>query len=55
LRLAAALIKANKDFELIVIPGGGHGDGGRYGDRRRHDFFKKHLLGLEPPDRNAAQ
>lgn len=55
LRLAAALIKANKDFELIVIPGGGHGDGGRYGDRRRQDFFKKHLLGLEPPDRNAAQ
>ena len=55
LRLAAALIKAKKDFELIVIPGGGHGDGGRYGDRRRHDFFKKHLLGLEPPDRNAAQ
>ncbi|MEC7565019.1 MAG: prolyl oligopeptidase family serine peptidase [Planctomycetota bacterium] len=54
LRLAAALIKANKDFELIVIPGGGHSDGGRYGDRRRKDFFKKHLLGLEPPDINAA-
>jgi dipeptidyl aminopeptidase/acylaminoacyl peptidase len=54
MRLAAALIKANKDFELIVIPGGGHGDGGRYGDRRRKDFFRKHLLGLEAPDINAV-
>ncbi len=54
MRLAAALIKANKDFDLIVIPGGGHGDGGRYGDRRRKDFFQKHLLGLESPDINAV-
>ncbi|MCS5632081.1 MAG: S9 family peptidase, partial [Pirellulaceae bacterium] len=54
MRLAAALIKANKDFDLIVIPGGGHGDGGRYGDRRRKDFFRKHLLGLDAPDINAV-
>ncbi|MBT4012298.1 MAG: prolyl oligopeptidase family serine peptidase [Planctomycetaceae bacterium] len=53
MRLAAALIKANKDFDLIVIPGGGHGDEGRYGSRRRKDFFRKHLLGLESPDINA--
>ena len=26
-RLADALIRANKEFELVVIPGGGHGDG----------------------------
>ena len=55
MRLAAALIKANKDFDLVVAPGAGHGGGGRYGDRRRKDFFRRHLLGVEPPDRNASQ
>ena len=43
------------DFDLVVVPGAGHGGGGRYGDKRRKDFFRKHLLGLEPPDRNAPQ
>ncbi len=52
-RLADALIKANKDFDLIVMPGMGHGSGGAYGGRRRNDFFVKHLLGAEPPNRNA--
>ena len=54
LRLSDALIKAGKDFDLLVIPGAGHGDGGRYGERRRQDFFLRHLQGVEPPDRNAA-
>ena len=53
LRLADALIKAGKDFDLLVIPGGGHGMGGSYGQRRMQDFFVRHLLGAEPPDRNA--
>jgi enterochelin esterase-like enzyme len=53
MRLAAALIKANKDFDLVVVPGAGHGGGGSFGDRRRKDFFRKYLLGLGPPDRNA--
>jgi dipeptidyl aminopeptidase/acylaminoacyl peptidase len=52
-RLADALIKADKDFDLIVIPGAGHGLGGAYGRRRMEDFFTRHLLGIEPPDRNA--
>lgn len=55
LRLADALIKAGKDFDLLVIPGAGHGDGGPYGERRRQDFFVRHLLGVEPPDRNASR
>jgi dipeptidyl aminopeptidase/acylaminoacyl peptidase len=55
LRLADALIKAGKDFDLLVIPGGGHGMGGAYGQRRMQDFFVRHLLGSEPPDRNAAK
>ena len=52
-RLADALIKANKDFEFLMIPGADHSDGGRYGERRRRDFFVRHLLGVAPPDRNA--
>lgn len=54
MRLADALIKAGKDFDLLVIPGGGHGMGGAYGQRRMQDFFVRHLLGTEPPDRNAS-
>lgn len=54
LRLADALIKAGKDFELLVVPGLGHSSGGAYGQRRLQDFFVRHLHGVEPPDRNAA-
>ncbi len=52
-RLADALIRAGKDFELVVLPGQGHGDGGPYGERKRQDFFRKHLMGIDPPDRNG--
>jgi len=51
--LVDALIKAGKDFDLLVVPGMGHGGGGAYGQRRQQDFFVRHLLGIEPPDRNA--
>ncbi|WP_435018662.1 DPP IV N-terminal domain-containing protein [Tundrisphaera sp. TA3] len=55
MQVVDALIRANKDFELIVFPGGGHGAGGSpYGNRRMRDFFVRHLLGLAPPDRNAV-
>jgi dienelactone hydrolase len=53
LRFADALIKAGKDFDLLVVPGGRHGAGGAYGQRRLQDFFVRHLLGVEPPDRNS--
>ena len=52
-RFVDALVKAGKDFELLVIPGGGHGMGGPYGQRRMQDFFVRHLMGKEQPDRNA--
>jgi dipeptidyl aminopeptidase/acylaminoacyl peptidase len=45
LRLVDALIKAGKDFELLVIPGAGHGIGGAYGNHRLQDFFVRHLRG----------
>lgn len=54
LRLADALIKAGKDFDLLVVPGMGHSSGGAYGQRRLQDFFVRHLHGVEPPDRNAV-
>ena len=44
-----ALIRANKDFDLLVVPGGGHGAGSSaYGGRRTMDFFVPHLMGVEP-------
>ncbi|THU39510.1 S9 family peptidase [Niastella caeni] len=52
LRFASALIKAGKVFDLLVIPGMGHSDGGPYGRIKKRDFFVKHLLGVDPPDRN---
>lgn len=54
MQVVNALIKAEKTFELLVIPGANHGAGGVYGDRKRNDFFVHHLLGVEPPDWNHA-
>ena len=50
-RLAAELIKHNKDFELIITPNDDHGKlwGNKYLIRRRMDFFVKHLWNIEPP------
>jgi len=53
LRLVDALIKAEKDFELLVLPGLSHTNGGSYGERRRRDFFVRHLLNALTPDRNV--
>ena len=49
MQVVAALEKAGKDFELVVISGAGHTMGDDYGDHKRHDFFVRHLLGVEPP------
>ena len=49
MQVADALIKANKPFELVVIPGAHHTVGEAYGEHKRFDFFVKHLLGVEPP------
>jgi dipeptidyl-peptidase-4 len=44
------LIKANKDFDLILFPNRSHGFGNEpYMVRRRWDYFVRHLLGAEPP------
>ncbi len=54
IRFADALIKAGKDFDLLVLPGADHTDGGPYGERRRRDYFVRWLLGVEPPDWNSG-
>jgi dienelactone hydrolase len=49
MQVANALIQADKDFDLLVIPGAGHGACETpYGQRRRMDFFVRHLLKVEP-------
>jgi len=49
MQVVDALVRADKDFELIVFPGAGHGAGeSDYGRRRRQDFFVRHLLRVEP-------
>jgi dipeptidyl aminopeptidase/acylaminoacyl peptidase len=49
--IAEALIKANKDFDLILLPNQNHGYGtaSNYMTRRRWDFFVKWLMDTEPP------
>ena len=54
-QVADRLIKANKDFDLFYVPGGGHGAGGEYGQRKLEDFFVHNLLGQEAPNWNASQ
>jgi dipeptidyl aminopeptidase/acylaminoacyl peptidase len=46
-----ALIRANKDFDLLMIPNAGHGFGSAsdYMMRRRWDYFVRWLLDAEPP------
>ncbi|HXJ07386.1 MAG TPA: DPP IV N-terminal domain-containing protein [Candidatus Acidoferrum sp.] len=46
-----ALIKANKDFDLLLLPNQHHGYGSEtlYMTRRRWDYFVRYLLGVEPP------
>lgn len=45
------LIKANKDFDLLMIPNAGHGYGAatQYMTRRRWDYFVRYLAGGVPP------
>ena len=51
LLLVDALIKANKDFDLLLIPNAHHGYGAasQYMMRRRWDYFVRYLAGDTPP------
>lgn len=57
MQVARALIKANKDFDLLIMPGHNHmtvGGTGYY-TRKIFDFFVRHLLRLEPPAHYALK
>ena len=51
LLVADALIRANKDFDLLLIPNAAHsyGSATTYMMRRRWDYFVRWLLDAEPP------
>ena len=58
MQVVNALIKANKNFDLLVVPGQNHnaargGEFGAYGERKRFDYFVQHLMGAKPPDWNT--
>lgn len=49
LQLANALIKADKYFDMLIMPNRSHGLGGDYFTLKRWNYFVEHLLGVEPP------
>jgi dipeptidyl-peptidase-4 len=52
-----ALIKANKDFDLLMIPNANHGyaEASQYMTRRRWDYFVRYLAGGTPPAEYAMK
>ena len=55
--VADALIKANKDFDELIIPNARHGyaSASNYMMRRRWDYFVRYLLGATPPKEYEIQ
>jgi dipeptidyl-peptidase 4 len=52
MRLADALMTANKSFDMLIVPNMYHGESGvhaAYLARRRWDYFVQYLLGVTPP------
>ncbi len=51
MQLVNALILANKNFDLLIVPNQGHGESTNpYIIRRRWDYFVQNLLGVTPPE-----
>ena len=50
LQVVSALMKANKNFEQLYLPGKTHSLGGPFEMHKMHYFFVKNLLGKEPPE-----
>lgn len=55
MQVADALIRAGKEFELVVIPGASHTMGDDFGERKRYDFFVRHLMEKNPPKWDEAK
>ena len=54
LQVVNALVKANKHFDMLYIPGQNHGVGVLASQHYLHDYFVHNLLGVEPPDWNKV-
>jgi dipeptidyl aminopeptidase/acylaminoacyl peptidase len=57
LLMADAFIKANKDFDMLLIPNAHHGyaQAAPYAARRRWDYFVTYLMGATPPHEYAMK
>jgi dipeptidyl aminopeptidase/acylaminoacyl peptidase len=58
MQVVSALLKADKVFDLLVVPGENHGaarsgEYTKYGQRKQFDFFVEHLMQAAPPDWNT--
>jgi len=58
MQVVDALIKADKDFDLLIVPGAGHSAGRstgpiNYVQRRQFMFFVENLLNQKPVNWNA--
>ena len=50
-KLSEELIKANKEFDLLILPSQRHSYRGKYREyfiKKRANYFVKHLLMVEP-------
>jgi hypothetical protein len=47
-------VKARKHFDMLFIPGQGHGVGVLANQHYLQDYFVHNLLGVEPPDWNTV-
>ena len=56
MQVVNALNEAEKDYELLFMPGNGHGVGSAspYAIRRQRDFLVRNLMGVQPPNRNSS-
>ena len=52
LQVVNALVKANKHFDMLFIPGQNHGTGVLNTQHYLQDYLVHNLLGVEPPDWN---
>lgn len=55
LQVVDELIKHDKEFEFVMLPGVGHTLGEKYGERKRRDFFVRHLLNTKTPEWNEVE
>jgi dipeptidyl-peptidase 4 len=50
-KLAEALVRADKEFDLLIFPSQRHGYTGNHADyflKKRWNYFIEHLLGVKP-------